>query len=836
MVEAVAKKCLTPILCLTLVLACMTFFNNATAQPTWNFKVVALPADLYPGEWGEITFNITNMDCNYREDYNFLFKWFTWSQVDEMVRRSAEMFAKGLITDYRVDIERSYVGKGPAGRTTYYDGTLRLKGVCRGRSIEVLEISVWFQAKGMGKSQAITVPIGERLDAFNPVRYITQGSDPFSSTSATVKVFIPSDLAPEDLKVKPSIDIKVHYPEWVDYTFENYPIAENYVEIQPYRSFNLTITDYSGVIPLSMAKLIIVDPKSGELIERTADDQGRVSVRMLPEDQYEVRVCWTSKYSQPDPCIHRKTYWAYELASMKVLKIEIFTATIEARDLHGRLLENVKVVFDGFEKETSGGRVDYHMVPQGNHSLQVFWRGQKLYEGWVWIGFTPGSPQPVTTQSISLPIGDLLVQAVDSGGKPVGATFTVADQGGKIIAEEVYSETGLLNISQLLVKDYLVRAVNVSTIHDTFVTAEGVFKPGKLEYLQLPIYSISFKIVNQADRPVQEAVVRLNGLDSKTGADGAVTFAGIPRGSYDLEVEWRGVNVYKDTIEVSGAIDETIRAKIYDVDAFFLNSEGEPVKVTYMLRDPAGREFTGEGEAMKVQDVPEGECDLIVLYDGAPILQEKIQAAELAGMKEIALPIFDMEVTVRWSDGSPLEGARIEVIEVGGLNIEQKAGEADVNGVVMFEGMPASTYLIKVYYPNTGFVIANKTVGFKGQKIEYSFESTGLTIKVIDPLGNPVQGAEVTVSYLGLPIAYKKTTFNGVATFMNIVRLPAYEVHVSVDNLEATTSVQPGGYAEVQVSYITGRSLMTLVAIIAIIGVIAAIAIILVRRSSKREM
>jgi len=58
---------------------------------------------------------------------------------------------------------------------------------------------------------------------------------------------------------------------------------------------------------------------------------------------------------------------------------------------------------------------------------------------------------------IKLNISDLLVQAVDDAGRPLGAVFSVEGPTAETTISELYSLSDLLNLSQLPIAEYRVK-------------------------------------------------------------------------------------------------------------------------------------------------------------------------------------------------------------------------------------------------------------------------------------------------------------------------------------------------------------------------------------------
>ena len=784
----------------TLLLTVMLSIDLLYAQPTWSFRVKVLPAELYIGEWGNVYINITNIDCESRRDYILMFDDAREDYINRVVERAEKMVSESFIEDYRLEVE----GMWGSGGEIYGDYTLNLYSVCVGRPIEIVRIGLWYPFKGIARAMTFWNDTRFTLQAFNPVEYIALGRDVESSKKLEFKVYIPEDIPSEEASLKPAVDIRVNYPGWLEYTLESYSIEENDAEIKPYRSFNLTVTDHDGLNPIPKARVVIRRlVYYYDVREYVTPENGTLRIIRLPDDKFQVEVYWNSSFKQLYPHIHAEQHSAYELARDKILKTSIFNPLIRVRDVHGRLLDGAIVSLDGVNETAVNGRARFMLVGQENHTIQVYWRGFKVYDGWVWVGYHPTiypwMTRPAVEHNITVSVGDLLVQAVDSGGRPVGAFFNVS---GPLSFEKIYSRSGLLNITMLPIQEYYVKALNISDIFNSRAGAVGVFKPGILEKLTLPIHSVTIKVLTDSGRPVEDANVSLGKALAETDDRGLALFSGVPEGNYTLTVEWLGVEVYRGSLKVHGSIEETVKARIYDIGLTILDSSGERVKASYEFIDPAGRTFSSLNvDAISLKDIPDGSSRLRITYEGRTLYDKEVPVSELSKTGEVKLPIADIKVMVKWVDGKPLEKARIDILD-------SKSGSkyrvfTDGSGATLVKDRPFSEYKILVYYPYSDLLVASRELYFTGQETVFTLEKTDVKIRVLDSLGNPVSSATVSLSYIGVPIARQATDHDGYAYFKGILKLPVYDFTVSGGGSSVRGTCYPDSTTEARLPYIS---------------------------------
>ena len=828
------EKFRTILILTLLMISTIYFMNDVHAQPTWNFKVYFLPSDFYMGEWGTLQANITNYDCTQRISWEGHFDKILRDDLEAIERRAEDMKSADLIKGYSIDIKRSW----GYGGMIYHEADVYLDGVCSGRAIEVIWTRFWFDWSKYGGREAagFKAQVNRVLKAYDPVQYVLNGASPESSIIVTTRIFIPEWIEPDERFKRPYLDIRVDYPGWKEYTFERFPV-EGPFEIQPYRSFNLTITDFDGVHKLSGARVVIK-----QLVhyyrsrEYMTPENGTIRIWRLLEGKYDVRIYWNSSYRQEHDFIYVGQPTAYDLASSGVIKTNLFNIRINPLDRRDRALRGAKVIFDGFEKPAKNGTAIYELVPEGNHTAQIYWRSVKVFDGWLWVGYHP-TIQPVVTRQaeiydLKLPVDDLIVQATDTGGGSVGANYTVTGPSLELNFKDIYARNGTLIIRQLPITWYHVKAVNCSNLFKRCVEAEGDYEPGKRSRLTLPIHSIKLRILSNSSKPLKNAYVKLGPASLMTGEDGLAWFKGVPKGRYRIEVEWKNLTVYEGWIDVAGSVEEDVRTRIYDISLRFLASSGKSYPCLLNFTAPAGINITVDNpvKSFEVEYVPEGSCNLVIYtFDGVKLRELKTRCSDMAKMKIINLPISDMKLRVAWSDGEPIKGCKVIVRELAhGWRFE---AVTDENGAVIFKDVVFSEYLIRVNYPYAPISVKVFNQTFRGDEIGVKIERAQLEIRVKDILENPIKDADVSVLCGAVPLEKAKTDANGIARFERLVKLPIYTVHVRYGANEMETSVKPNEVVDVKLNVLQVSNPQTYLKYIiaaAIIAIVIGISIKLI--------
>ncbi|RLF92799.1 hypothetical protein DRN52_07425, partial [Thermococci archaeon] len=233
-------------------------------------------------------------------------------------------------------------------------------------------------------------------------------------------------------------------------------------------------------------------------------------------------------------------------------------------------------------------------------------------------------------------------------------------------------------------------------------------------------------------------------------------------------------------------------------------------------------------KSFSVEYVPEGSCDLVVYtIDGVRLRELKMSCSEMAELEEVTLPVSDMRLRVAWSDGRPIERCRIEVYDwVHGRRFN---GLTDENGTIIFKDMIFSNYTIKISYPYTPIPIKMFNETFRGDEVVVKVEEAWLRVKVVDMLGNPLSGAEVSVFYGLVPIQKSVTGADGTAYFKRLLKLPTYTIHVRYGSDEKKIYARPDESVEARMNVIGFGDMGTILKYVVIVGVVAAVLIISIK-------
>jgi hypothetical protein len=508
----------------------------------------------------------------------------------------------------------------------------------------------------------------------------------------------------------------------------------------------------------------------------SADGEGAVEVRRLPDAYtYEVVVNYTVPLLGQELTVLIEFYDAYRLALAGELRTELYTLRISPVDRSGRAIEGalVRIRPDAFglggsefaaENATRGGYAAFYLVPTGNYTFIVEWRGVTVFRGYRYVGTHPTYGFAPPSFSIPTSVDDLVLMALDKAGNSVGAFFTVKGPSAETSFYQIEAADGVLRLPQMPIADYTVSAANYSKIFNVRVEVTATVRPGSEVRLSLPIYGVVLRALSMDGKPLSGALVRLHSISATTDTSGRALFAGVPSGSYGVEVVFENITVHRGLVEVRDNVFEDLECYVYDAHVRFLSADGAAVIVHWSLSSP-GRRFEGMGAEIMLELLPEQEYRLAarLVQDGREslILDENVLAFQLRDAV-FTLPLGKLALRVLWDDGTPFEGY---VSALGD-------GRRLVGGVVELGTLPFGTYNVSVI-GGGGVEVLRLEIRHDGGEKTIRVGSATIVVRVTDVLGRPLEGARITLQSPkapGVTLATATTHSDGT---VKITRIPA---------------------------------------------------------------
>lgn len=813
-----------------LLLILLSLPSTAVAQPPqWSLQVYFLPLGeqslggearwldryedrYFPGETGNLTFQLVNTDCSSRAKDPYV-RDFTQRWEDEMrpiLDRLDAMNRTGYILDYAVEDSNAVV----YGDRKLADWKITVVGQCTGQPIQVESARVWFAWPGYGEALSSTISLERKLDAVDPIKYVFDGEISGSVLIFTLPFRFPPDIPPQLFEIQPTVTLILRYPSGFVYEYRYGPlgpdsewrlwglkgVAYGSFRLSPYRTFSMKITDHDGLIPLGGAKLLLKAQMYTYSLSLTADDGGVVEVKRLPDFySYDVRITYSPPLVGEDIIVHLSPHDAIELASARMIRTALYTVRVYPVDNYGKTLVNATVLLQLVEEpqtgrtaralnQSIGGYASFYLLPTGNYSITIFWRGVEVYTAPRYIGYHPTYGfSPLSFEADTM-VSDLVVSAVDMAGNPVGAIFDVEGPTPETSFSNLLRRDGILVIPQQPIASYRVSAVNESATFNSRVSASSTARPGEPAIINLPIYSLTLNILSIDGKPVSDAEITFHTLVFRSGPSGRVTIPGVPSGAYSLAIRHHSVTVFSGEVRVEGNKVVDIFAQIYDVNLTLVDADGSTVVAEWVLSGPGGN-YSGTGSRIYASLLPEAPHRLTVYFREAGRTIQALEAEILPSKSRdasLTLPISTVKLRVVWSDGEPFDGTLVLDGErypvTGGTPIIGKLVHRTLNISLETTG---------------GFELLRQEVQHTGKEMQITIPQTMITVFVNDVFLRPVEGVKVQIYSLrrpGLLVASGHTGSDGGALFAKLPEaLAPYRVMVGygeeVYEAYATTGV-----------------------------------------------
>ncbi len=800
--------------------------------------------EVYPGEPANLTFHIVNTDCSRREEGpRVLNLGRTWlDDVEPMLYRADDLNRTGFIRDYEL---YGYNVEG-FGERLRADWELRIYGYCAGDPVHVESATVWFAWRGIGKSINATARIERTLKALDPIAYVLRRDVNSSSAVFTVRFPFPPTVPPDELEREPTLTLRLRYPSGFTYEYDYTPtreglhvwgfsrVAYTKFRLYPYRTFNIHLRDHEGRIPLPGAEVQLKAHIYPFKTNATAGEDGVARIWRLPDYYtYEITVNYTVPWlGEERTVLVGSPYEAYELALAGELRTELYTLRVSPIDRQGRALEGARVAVRPergaplLENSSRDGYASFYLLPTGNYTIHVEWRGVTVFRGHRYVGVHPTLGFPSLSPRLTTSVDDLVVRATDMAGNPVGAVFTVRGPTDEASLSGVEAPDGLLRLPQMPIADYAVTAANRSRAFGVAVEATGEARPGEPLEIRLPIFGVSLRAVSMDGKPLAGASIRLHTLTASADSSGAAVFPGVPEGAYEVEVTYGGASVYSGRLEVRGNVDRGLDCAVYDVRVRFETADGKPIVVRWSLAG-AGREHEGTGEGLAIELLPEQEYRLTatITRDGREVrlLERAVRPSELRGAA-IRLPIADLRIRIAWDDGTPFEGQAVVLGE----------SRRVVGGELALPSLPFGQYNVSLL--SWGVEVLRREVTHEAGEATITLPSLKISVRVVDALGRPVEGAGVSLQSPRAPGGTVAASTTGREGTVGWSRLPAalepYWIVVSYAGHMLEQQAQPGENVVALPGIVAGGMLIgtgALIGVAAALGTAATLAFLMMR-------
>ncbi|MBS3816972.1 MAG: hypothetical protein KGY76_05355 [Candidatus Thermoplasmatota archaeon] len=462
------------------------------------------------------------------------------------------------------------------------------------------------------------------------------------------------------------------------------------------------------------------------------------------------------------------------------LDCDIYYLNVTVVDSDGERLDGANLVIKDeggttFVTETAEGGTAIPILPSGTWTLEAYWMDEKVGTNTTEIedeGFE---------MQIETDVHDLRVIVVDSSQKSlIGAGVDLLDSDGNLVYSRRTDQDGEVSFDQLFGGNWTLEVQwKDEMVHSsTFELTESVERT-----LETDVHDLQVTVNDSEGDPLVGAEVSLLDMQEElvqskeTDENGLVGYDQLPGGNWNIEVRWKDEMVASTTFELTESEESqerTLETDVHDLQVTVNDSEGEPLYGAKVFLLDTEEELvqskeTDENGVVGYDQLPGGNWNIEIRWKGEMVHSTTFELSESEESQERTLTtnVHNIQVTVNDSEGTPLDGAEVRLIDM-----EQElmnSDETSEDGTVAFDQIPGRNYTLEAHWKNA-------KVGSTTFKLNESVDRTLVTrvhdlqIMVKDGEGESLKGAEVTLlDSEGDKVLSKETDKDGVVRFEQLV-------------------------------------------------------------------
>jgi len=653
---------------------------------------------------------------------------------------------------------------------------------------------IFWKGRNVGEAQ-IEIDSSDSFEIYVEVYHldvniVDQENDPMSSALLVAsyedtRIVSDSRLSDEDGFVPLRLPATEYYFEmtWNDATvYEDTYVLEESAEITlTTEIFEVTVSVEDTLSDkLTDASVTAIYEKTGKEIETNETDAAGETTFRLAEGNHTFYVEWVDvEVGEVSRSVDQDNKEFDIVADVYQLEIQALDSTDNEEPIQGA---EVSVYIDGSvvdTGETDDNGIHASKLPRTEVDIEISWYGIDIAE-------ESHEVEESKTKEVSCSVYELDVEVIDDEGESVEDADLRIEYQGELITTGRTNEDGLRGF-RLPEEGY---DIEVRWRSFEVGETETIIEEGQnQEIIETSIYHVDFILLDQENATLEGADVDMIHEDSvytsRRGIENGTFSVLVPSEDFTLNVDWQGVSVYEDEIQIEESGTISLNTEVYYVTFTGEDSEGYEVDdlvVSIYHQDlPEGQDYLTTVDSDQEVRIPRGEIEVVGEWRGFHVGEESF-SVEANEDFSFQTEIYYLEVDIVDSEGRPLNGAELMVRDDDGVSFVTEVAEEGAAVPRLAQG----EWELNAFW--RGEMVGEECMSVpEEEEIVLTTDVHYLTVEIDDGV-EPIEGVELTLFRDGEAVMTARTDENGSATFEQIVA-GEYDVRARLRTTQFWTSV-----------------------------------------------
>ncbi len=519
------------------------------------------------------------------------------------------------------------------------------------------------------------------------------------------------------------------------------------------------------------------------LAEILTDNDGLTEDTRLPGTEIEAMVSWRGVRVYEDEIDLNED-------STEYLQVNVYHLTFQVEDDIEEAIPRADLTITHEGNLLLSGRTDEEgiisgRIPGALNTVTGDWHGIRVYE--EDLEFDASEDKFLEVEAVHR----LIYTVIDSRDEPLENAVLDFHVEGNFIGRRATDAEGFLTIRIPTPHDDAGEVDISGRWRDVLVYEESFTIDSHVEEeLRADVYYMDYTVVDDEGVPVENAKVigrhselpeRRNIItDRLTDDEGYIEFR-LPRGEQEFTVNWRGITIYQDEMDITSDVEEEVTSHVYYLTMDVVDDEGVAledafVRVTYEDTPRLYHsDYTGEDGSVEVR-IPRATWDLEVRWMDKAVYDEHYEVNTTETI-EIEPTVYYLNMNVVDDEGVPLERAYVS-LDYADTGEFYHTGYTDMDGKLEVR-IPGATWYIEIEWKGiTVYEEEYEVTTTEDSDMDIYASVYYLSLDVVDDEGEPLEAARVRLNYGDTGAFYnaRYTDEEGFSKF----RLPNYEWDVKV--------------------------------------------------------